>query len=177
MNTAFKNFYARASNTRLRTKSLPARRSWLSQAAAGGRTAMATSANAETRYVLGTAQMGTIVASVNGSGQVAASSEVDVSGASSGKLIAVNVKAGQEVKAGALLAQVDPTDALYDVQTAQLSYDKLVTVDPEDLQSAKDDVVDAYADAPRLAHESVERHAHGAGRLGGAHERLPKSFK
>ncbi|HVU80127.1 MAG TPA: efflux RND transporter periplasmic adaptor subunit [Candidatus Paceibacterota bacterium] len=105
------------------------------------------SASAETRYVLGTAERGTIVASVSGSGQVTASTESTISGASSGKLIAVNVQAGQAVQAGQLLAQVDPTDALYDLQTAQLSYDKLVTVDPDDLQAAKDDVTDAYANA------------------------------
>jgi HlyD family secretion protein len=105
------------------------------------------SASAETRYVLGTAERGTIVAAITGSGQVTASTESNISGASSGKLIAVNVKAGQAVQAGQLLAQVDPTDALYDVQTAQLSYDKLVTVDPDDLQAAKDEVQDAYANA------------------------------
>jgi HlyD family secretion protein len=105
------------------------------------------SASAETRYVLGTVERGTIVAAITGSGQVTASTESNISGASSGKLIAVNVKAGESVQAGQLLAQVDPTDALYDLQTAQLSYDKLVTVDPDDLQAAKDDVQDAYASA------------------------------
>ncbi|HVV15064.1 MAG TPA: efflux RND transporter periplasmic adaptor subunit [Candidatus Paceibacterota bacterium] len=148
MNTAaFKNLYARASKYALAHKVISAAAIVVLVGGGWWAYSRATSASAETRYVLGSAQMGTIVASVSGSGQVAASSEVDVSGASSGKLIAVNVKAGQEVKAGALLAQVDPTDALYDLGTAQLSYDRLVTVDPEDLQDAKDSVVSAYADA------------------------------
>jgi HlyD family secretion protein len=106
-----------------------------------------TATSAQTRYVLGTAQMGTIVSTVSGSGQVAAVGEVEVPSKTSGDLLSVNVQSGQEVKAGAVLAQVDASDALYDLETAKISYDKLVTVDPADLQDAKDAAASAYANA------------------------------
>lgn len=102
-----------------------------------------TATSTQTRYVLGTVEKGTIVSSVSGSGQISASKEVSVTSSVSGDLVSVNVAVGQEVKAGQLLAQVDATDALYDLETAQISYDKLVTVDPSDLQDAKDSLTQA----------------------------------
>lgn len=114
----------------------------------------ATAASAETRYVLGTAQRGTIVASISASGQVSASNQVEVSSEVSGKVTSVPVKSGQKVGAGALIAQVDPGDARYDLETAQLEYEELTSVDSGDLRDAQnavtnatDDLDDAYTSA------------------------------
>jgi len=71
----------------------------------------ATAASAQTRYVLGTAQKGTVVASVSASGQVSASRQLDLKSEVSGKITYVGVKPGQQVQKGALLVQLDPSAA------------------------------------------------------------------
>lgn len=100
----------------------------------------------ETRYVLAAVERGSILSTISGSGQVSASDQVTLSAKASGDLIWLNVKAGQEVKTGATIAQIDSGDAYYDLETAKLSYDKLVTTDPNDLRSAENDVTDAERD-------------------------------
>lgn len=78
---------------------------------------------AQTLYVLAAAEKGTIVTSVSGTGQVAASNQVDVKPQVSANVISVPVKQGQTVKAGTLLVQLDATDALRSVRNAQASLD------------------------------------------------------
>ncbi|MDB5225188.1 MAG: hypothetical protein JWL87_140 [Candidatus Adlerbacteria bacterium] len=97
----------------------------------------ATAASIETRYVLGTVERGTIVSSLSASGQVSASNQVDLKPGASGKVTYVGVKAGQEVKAGQLLVRLDAGDAADALETAQLEYEKLVTVDSGDLRDAQ----------------------------------------
>ena len=80
-----------------------------------------TSAEGETRYILGTVRKGTIVVSTSGSGQVSASNQVDIKPKASGEVIYVGVKSGQEVKAGTLIAQLDARDAQKTVRDAEVS--------------------------------------------------------
>ncbi|MCD8495180.1 MAG: efflux RND transporter periplasmic adaptor subunit [Candidatus Pacebacteria bacterium] len=108
----------------------------------------------ETRYVLATVERGSIISSISGTGQVSASNQVDVSAKASGDLIYLNAKAGQEVKAGTLIAQLDAGDAAYELETAEISYAELVNVDADDLRDAEravtdatEDLNDAYTDA------------------------------
>jgi RND family efflux transporter MFP subunit len=100
-------------------------------------------ASAATRYVVGEVGRGTVVASVSASGQISASSQVDLKPKASGDIAYVGVKPGQQVKAGQLLVRLDSGDAAYELESAQLSYDKLVTIDPEDLRNAQLAVTDA----------------------------------
>jgi multidrug efflux pump subunit AcrA (membrane-fusion protein) len=86
----------------------------------------------ETRYVLAAAEEGTLVNSVSGSGQVAASDQRDIKPRVSGDVVAVLVQAGQSVRTGALLMRLDMTDAQQAVndatvtlQQAQLALQKL----------------------------------------------------
>ncbi|CAN5753967.1 hypothetical protein BH11PAT2_BH11PAT2_01930 [soil metagenome] len=106
----------------------------------------ATAANAETHYVLGTATTGTVITSVSGTGQVSASNQVALTSKTSGQIISVPVVAGQAVKAGQLIAEVDPTTAAYELQSARISYDTLVTVKPEDVNTAKENATKAQED-------------------------------
>lgn len=76
---------------------------------------------AVTSYVLSTVEKGTLITTISGSGQISASNQVDVKAKTSGDVISVAVKAGQEVKSGALLAQISATDALKAVRDAQTS--------------------------------------------------------
>lgn len=78
-----------------------------------------TSGSAPTKYVLAAAQKGTLITSVSGSGQVAASDQLDIKPQVSGTVTNVAVGVGQQVKEGDLLFQIDSTDALKAVRDAQ----------------------------------------------------------
>lgn len=84
-------------------------------------------------YALAAVEKGTLITSVSGTGQVSASNQVEIKPKVSGDVIYVGVKNGQEVWSGALIAQIDSTDAQKAVrdaetnlETAKLSYEKVV---------------------------------------------------
>ncbi len=84
------------------------------------------------RYATAQAQKGTLIVSLSGTGQVSVSNQVDIKPKASGDVVYVGVKNGQEVKAGALIAQLDARDAqkaVRDAETnlesAKLSLEKL----------------------------------------------------
>lgn len=84
--------------------------------------ALASSA-APTRYVLASAQRGSLINSISGSGQVSVTDQVDVTPKVSGTITYVAVKQGQHVRAGALLAAIDSTGAQQAVRDAQINLD------------------------------------------------------
>lgn len=111
-------------------------------------------ASAETRYVIAAVTKGTVVATVSGSGQVSAENQVDIKTKSSGEITGLYVKTGDEVTAGTILGVIDARDATTEWENAQLSYDKLVTIDPDAkrkaetvLAQAKEDLDSAYLGA------------------------------
>ncbi|MFA5744689.1 MAG: efflux RND transporter periplasmic adaptor subunit [Candidatus Paceibacterota bacterium] len=102
---------------------------------------------AETRYILATVEKGTVVSSLSGTGQVSASNQVVITSKSAGDILYLNAKSGQEVKTGTLIAQIDSGNASYELETAQLSYEKLITIDPTTLAQAQVDLADEYTSA------------------------------
>ncbi|MCX6715992.1 MAG: efflux RND transporter periplasmic adaptor subunit [Candidatus Taylorbacteria bacterium] len=73
---------------------------------------------------------------------------MDIKSKASGDITQVYVKAGQTVKKGALLAQIDSRNASISLESAKIAYEKLTKIaDPEDVQTAEDSVVKAYNDA------------------------------
>ncbi|MEI8061685.1 MAG: HlyD family efflux transporter periplasmic adaptor subunit [bacterium] len=80
---------------------------------------------AVTKYVIGAVQKGTVVSVVSGTGQVSASSQIDLKSKASGNLTYIGLADGQEIKAGTLIAQIDARDALISLQNARLSLAKL----------------------------------------------------
>lgn len=91
-----------------------------------------TSTSGETRYVLTPVTRGTLISSVSGSGQVSASNQVDLKPKASGDVVYLGAVNGQEVKAGAFIAQLDTSDAQKvvrdaeaNVTSAELSLQKL----------------------------------------------------
>ncbi len=84
-----------------------------------------TSTAGETRYVLATAQNGTIISSITGSGQVSASNQVDIKAKASGDVVRIAVKTGQDVKAGDVIAELDARDAEIALRNAQITLEKL----------------------------------------------------
>ncbi len=72
-------------------------------------------------YVLGTVEKGSIIASVSGSGQVEATSTIELKAKSSGTITAVNVKSGQHVRKGQTLFALDAQDAQKNLRDAELN--------------------------------------------------------
>ncbi len=71
------------------------------------------------KYVLAEVAKATIVSSISGTGQVSASSQLDIKPQVSGNLVYVNITKNMSVKAGTLLAQVESRDAQMVMQSAQ----------------------------------------------------------
>jgi len=91
------------------------------------------SSEAAPQYVTMPVQKGTITASVSGTGQVAAESQVTLKARGSGKITSLNMESGQTVKEGDVLATLDQRSTSNQIQQAQVSlaqaqadYDKLV---------------------------------------------------
>lgn len=118
-----------------------------------------TSTAGETRYILTTAEKGTIISSVSGSGQVSALDQVTIKAKVSGDIIYANMQTGREIAVGSVLAQVDPTDAKRAVNDAQIGLDQakltlermkgLSTAEGAirgDKEKAKDELSKAYDD-------------------------------
>ncbi|NMB48348.1 efflux RND transporter periplasmic adaptor subunit [Candidatus Kuenenbacteria bacterium] len=86
-----------------------------------------------TSYILAAVEKGTLISSLSGTGQVSASDQVDIKPEVSGEITATYVQAGQKVKAGALIAKIDSSDAYQDVrdartalETAQLELEEIL---------------------------------------------------
>jgi len=75
----------------------------------------------ETRYILGVAQKQTIIASLTGSGQVSTVNQIDLKPKALGDIMYLGVDEGQEVKVGALIAQLDTRDAEKAVRDAEVN--------------------------------------------------------
>jgi len=93
----------------------------------------ATDTSGETRYIMAAITKGTLISSVSGSGQVSATNQVEIKPKVSGDIVSLNVKSGQTVKAGAIIATLDAADARkavrdaeVNLETAKLTYEKLV---------------------------------------------------
>jgi HlyD family secretion protein len=114
--------------------------------------------SSETRYILSSVEKGTITTSVSGTGQVESADEKSVKTKVSGEVTYVNsnVKTGNTISKGTLIATIDNTDALNSaedaeeaLESAQITLSKLVGADesnPKNEQDAKDDLAKSYED-------------------------------
>jgi len=75
----------------------------------------------ETKYVVSAVEKGSVINSISGSGQISSSSEISIKPKVSGDIKTINVKAGQEVKKGDVIATIDSSDAQKTVRDAQNS--------------------------------------------------------
>ncbi|OGE88011.1 MAG: hypothetical protein A3J07_01990 [Candidatus Doudnabacteria bacterium RIFCSPLOWO2_02_FULL_49_13] len=122
------------------------------------------STTAQAQYVTGVAEKTTIAVSVSTSGQVSAENQIDLKPGGTGALTSVNVKAGDQVKAGQVIAVVDQSNnnvllaqARASVLQAQANYDKLIAgLTGSDLTAAQKTVTDAQK-AIDNAKENVEK--------------------
>ena len=75
----------------------------------------------EVRYVTATVAKGNIISTVTGTGQVEASSSIDVKAKVSGEITALNIKPGDYVARGKVLARLDSTEAQKSVRDAEIN--------------------------------------------------------
>ncbi len=117
-----------------------------------------TSTTGDTRYITGKVQKGTIIASVSATGQVSATTALDLKPKVSGNITYIGVQNGARVGAGTLIAEIDTTDAqkavrdaTQNLQSANLSLEKLKIQNSNqnlsaDSKKAYDDALSAVAD-------------------------------
>ncbi len=79
------------------------------------------STQAETRYVLTAVTKGSVINMVEGSGSVEAAQQVDIKPEVTADIEAVNIKAGQDIKAGDVIATLDSDDLEKAVRSARNS--------------------------------------------------------
>ncbi len=82
-----------------------------------------TAGTAQTRYVLAAAQKGTLIISVDGTGQVSVSNQLDIKPKVSGDVTSVAVAEGVRVGAGDLILRMDSANAAKAVRDAQANFD------------------------------------------------------
>ncbi len=109
------------------------------------------------QYFFGTAERGTITVTVNGTGQVSATNQIDIKPEVSGKVLSILVKPGQEVTAGTKLLQLDSNDAYRSVRDASLNLQS-AQLSLQKLTQAADSLTLAQAeDALRSAQDTVTK--------------------
>ncbi|MGL5830854.1 MAG: HlyD family efflux transporter periplasmic adaptor subunit [Candidatus Altimarinota bacterium] len=105
----------------------------------------------ETRYITEEVSKGTIVVSVDGTGQVEASNQIDISPKVSGEITTLNIVKGQKILAGDQIALIDSSDAqknvrdaALNVKNAEIALEKLnETVDDNDVAKAQGELEQA----------------------------------
>lgn len=105
-----------------------------------------TSTAGQISYVTSPVKRGNLITTVSGTGQVSVLNQVDIKTKASGDITYLNAKVGQEVGAGTFLAQIASGDAPYELESAKIAYDKLITVDPDALRRAENAVIQADKD-------------------------------
>ncbi|MFA5248812.1 MAG: biotin/lipoyl-binding protein [Patescibacteria group bacterium] len=126
-------------------------------------------------YILGTVAKGDLSTTVSGSGQVSVLKSVNITPETSGKIVSVKVKNGQDVKSGSVIAIIDQRDAASDLSrarasllSAQASYDKTIAgvvgddlklykLSLESSQASYDSAVKDLETVKRTTQESVKQ--------------------
>ncbi len=101
----------------------------------------------EISYVVTDVKRGDIETSVAGTGQITASSQIDMKSKVSGDIVYLNTKAnGAKVRKDTLIAQIDAKDAYIDLESAKISYEKLIKpATASDILKAESALNDAIA--------------------------------
>jgi HlyD family secretion protein len=88
-----------------------------------------------TTYTVKPATLGTVETTVSGTGQVSSSQELAIDPQVSGTVLTVNVKNGDTVTKGQVLATLDNTNAYYSLENAKIALEKLQTSSPISMTS------------------------------------------
>ena len=103
-----------------------------------------------TQYVLARVTHGDIETTIAGTGQIAATNQIDIKAKASGDVTYIGAVAGQNMKAGQIIARLDTTDASIALQNARISLAKLTKpVEQSSLLSSQNSLADAEDDVIR----------------------------
>ncbi len=80
-----------------------------------------TKKNYQTFYLLTEVKKDSIIVSVSGSGQISTSDQIEIKPKISGELLSLNIKEGQFVKAGTLIARLNDKDLQKNIRDAEIS--------------------------------------------------------
>jgi HlyD family secretion protein len=94
-------------------------------------------AHTPTTYFVQDATVGTIVSTVSGTGQVAATSQIALTSQASGPLTSIRVKVGDFVHSGTVIATINPGTAGLDLANAELSLEQARTNNTTSLTDAQ----------------------------------------
>ena len=99
----------------------------------------------QTSYIVGRTRIGNVATTISGTGQVYASSQLDIKSKASGELTFLNTaKNGQQIKKGELIAQVNTRDVSISLGNAKIAYAKLVEpADNATMLQSENNLVDA----------------------------------
>jgi HlyD family secretion protein len=127
-----------------------------------------------TKYVVENATLGSVVASVSGTGQVQAGTTIGVTAKVSEEVTSIPVKVGQRVATGQLLLQLDPTNeqravasAKLSLQSAQLAVEQLSQVTTSTLLSDQSSVRQDQTSLTTASTTLVQDYGTGFNNLGG----------
>ncbi|MBU6427022.1 HlyD family efflux transporter periplasmic adaptor subunit [Patescibacteria group bacterium] len=105
-------------------------------------------ANAETQYTISRAHLGSVTQTVTGTGQVSAADQLDVTSQVSGTIETIDAAVGQHVNRGQLLATIDDTQALNNLENAKIAYAKLIeSPKATDVANAQNILAQSYSSA------------------------------
>ena len=115
----------------------------------------------ETRFVLATAERRHLVVSTSGTGQVAATNQIDIKPKVSGDVIWIGAKSGAQAAAGAALLSLDDTDARIaltnaelDLAETKLQTDKAAAQAPIDFARKQESLAGARRDVAKNAEDT-----------------------
>ena len=115
-----------------------------------------TGISSETKYVTAIVEKGTIIASINGSGQVSALNQIDIKPKVSGEVTSVEVQNGQAVATGARIAELDTRDAQKTVRDAEANLESAKLALQKLTQPADELSITQSKNALALAQESKQ---------------------
>ena len=96
-----------------------------------------------TTYTVKPVTFGTVQTTVSGTGQVASTQELAIDPQVSGTVLTVNVKDGDTVTKGEVLATLDSTNAYYSLENAKIALEKLETSNPISLTNDQNTLTNA----------------------------------
>lgn len=118
-------------------------------------------ATAETRFVLATAERRNLIVSISGTGQVAATNQIEIKPKVSGDVVWVGAKAGAQAAAGAALVSLDETDiritlanAELDLAETKLQTDRTAAQAPVDFARKQESLAGARRDLAKNAEDT-----------------------
>ncbi len=117
-------------------------------------------ATTPTRFVLATAERRHLVVSISGTGQVAATNQIDIKPKVSGDVIWIGAKSGAQAAAGAALLSLDDTDARIaltnaelDLAETKLQTDKAAAQAPIDFTRKNEALATAKRDLAKISED------------------------